>query len=76
MRGNVKKRFVAYQKKHKDSWVPIKHNEDPQLGTWVRNQCTTYKNNKMAEERKRIIDSDGFVVPDLLTKKLAAWYSN
>jgi len=54
-------RLVAYKTEHKDTNVPRKYKKDPQLGTWVNTQRTTYKNKTMTEERKCLLDSFGFV---------------
>jgi len=69
-------RLLAYKKEHKDTKVPKGYKEDPQLGTWVDNQRTASRRNKMTEEhkfllneidfawdlkkRKRLLDSIGF----------------
>ena len=67
------KRLVAYKKDHNSTLVPVKYKADPQHGNWVRNQRTIYRNNKMTEERKQLLDSIGFVVPDFATKYIAEW---
>ena len=54
-------RLVAYKMEHNDINPPIKYKIDPQLGTWVTTQRTTYKNKKsMTKERKRLLNSIGF----------------
>jgi hypothetical protein len=40
--------------------VPQKYQEDPSLGEWVRNQRTCFKNGKMDQGRKRMLDEIGF----------------
>jgi len=54
-------RLIAYKKEHKDTSVPNKYKEDPPLGNWVNNQRTVHRNKKMTEERKRLLNSIGFV---------------
>ena len=54
-------RLVAYRKEHNDTKVQSKYKEDPQLGYWVNTQCIAYKKEKMTGERKRLLNSIGFV---------------
>jgi len=54
------KRLVAYKKEHTDINLPKQYKKDPKLGTWISNQRTTYKNKKMTEERKHLLNSIGF----------------
>lgn len=82
-------RFKAYQAKHGHGNVPMDYN-DPQdsrlyngankkmfhLATWVSRQRGLYKQNKMPEERKKILNDLGFcwkkdpsAPPDLQEKK-------
>ena len=65
-------RLVVYKKEHKDTNVPSKYKEDPKLGQWVPNQRFAYWNKKMTEERKRLLDSIGFLW-ELSTKNKATW---
>ena len=55
------KRLVAYKKEQNTSQVLTKYNADIPLGSWVHNQRNLYRNNKMTEERKQLLDSVGFV---------------
>jgi len=57
----VYQRLVAYKKEHNHTKIPIKCKEHPQLGSWVDTQRTAYKKKKMTEERKRLLDSIGFL---------------
>jgi len=59
--------LVAYKKEHNSTQVPRKYKANPQLGNWVNYQRKRYRNNKMTEERKRLLKSIGFVLPDLST---------
>jgi len=52
--------LVAYEKEHNSTQVPTKYKADPQLGKLVCKQRTRYRNNKMTEERKRLLNSIGF----------------
>jgi len=54
-------RLVAYKKEHKDTGVPQSYKKDPKLGSWVYTQHTAYKRKKLTEERKRLLNSIGFV---------------
>ena len=40
--------------------VPRSYSVDLQLGVWVHNQRTLFKNGKMDPERKRMLDEIGF----------------
>jgi len=55
-------RLVAYKKEHNDTNVTRKYKEDPQLGSWVHTQRIAYKANKISAERKRLLDSVGFLM--------------
>ena len=54
-------RLVAYKKEHKHTIVPSNYKEDPPLAHWVGTQRGVHKKKKMAEERKRLLISIGFV---------------
>jgi len=53
--------LVAYRTKHKDINAPQRYKEDARLVTWVDTQRFVYENKRMTEERKRLLDSIGFV---------------
>ena len=59
--GGTYQRLVAYKKEHKHTNVPQRDRKDPQRGRWVSKQRFLYRNKKMTEERKRLLDSVGFV---------------
>ena len=63
------KRLVAYKKEHNDTKVSRNYAEDIPLGYWVFKQRCAYRNKTMTEKRKHLLDSIGFIVADLLTKK-------
>jgi hypothetical protein len=42
-------KLQEYHKIHGDCNVPRKWNEDPSLGTWVKNQSVQYKHNESGE---------------------------
>ena len=55
------KRVVAYKAKHNgDTKVPVKYEQDPQLGHWVHNQRRFYKKKKLLAERVSLLNSIGF----------------
>ena len=54
-------RLVAYKKEHKRTIFPTKYKEDPQLGCWVNTQRVVYRDKKMTEERKHLLNSIGFL---------------
>ena len=54
-------RLVKYKNCYGNTLVPTKYSEDPQLGTWVRNQRLASKKGRMKEDRKRMLDIIGFV---------------
>jgi len=66
-------RLVTYKKEYKDTNVPYSYKAYPQLARWVSKQRCEYRNKTMTEERKQLLDSIGFIVPDLLTKNIAPW---
>ena len=43
-----------------DSRVPIKYNEDSNLGKWVGTQRIMYKKNVLTKERTSLLNSIGF----------------
>jgi len=65
-------RLVAYKKEHKDTNIPQKYKEDPQLGHWVANKRVAHSDKKLKEERKRLLNSIGFAW-ELSTKNKAQW---
>ena len=55
------KRLVAYKKEHNGTNVPHRYEEDPHLGYWVQYQRSMYRNDKITEMRKRLLNTIGFV---------------
>jgi len=53
-------RLVAYKKEHKDTRVHKGYNKDPKLGSWVSSQRTLYRDKKITEECKHVLNSVGF----------------
>ena len=53
-------RLVAYKNEHKDTKVPSKYDQDPQLGNWVSNQRSAYNRKQLSRERTRLLNSIGF----------------
>jgi len=53
-------RLVTYKAEHNDIAVPRRYKEDPQLGIWVYAQRIAYRNNKMTERHKHLVESVGF----------------
>ena len=62
-------RLVAYKTEHNSTMVPIKYNEDPKLGPWVVTQRAAYRKNKKHDDRKRLLNSIGFVWGSTRTTK-------
>lgn len=56
------RKFIEYKKEH-DSLICVakQYAKDPQLVSWVDNQCTRYKNNKLSVERTKLLNSAGFI---------------
>lgn len=55
-------RLKEYKKEYGDCLVPIKYEDDPQLGNWVRNQRQqSTMDDKMKKERHDKLNSIGFV---------------
>jgi hypothetical protein len=50
--------LVEYQRQHKHTMVPVKW---PGLGTWVSRQRRAYKEGKMSEDRKALLQEIDFV---------------
>jgi superfamily II DNA or RNA helicase len=50
----------AYKERFGDCSVPVKWNENPQLGTWVSNQRQERKSGTLHPERQRLLDEIGF----------------
>jgi len=53
--------LVAYKTEHMHTNVSTKYKKDPQLGRWVSKQRIAYRNEKMTERRKRLLNSIDFV---------------
>ncbi|OEU07299.1 hypothetical protein FRACYDRAFT_271976 [Fragilariopsis cylindrus CCMP1102] len=56
-------RLVAYKKQHKSTHVPRTYtdeNNDIHLGKWVNTQRTVYKQGKLLEKRKDLLNSVDF----------------
>ena len=52
--------LVEYKKKHKNTLVPTKYKENPQLGTWVHTQRKSHKNGHMEPNRLALLNSIDF----------------
>ena len=52
--------LIMYKRKHGDTKVPRRYDQDPQLGEWVSTQRMTYKKKKMPGERASLLNSVGF----------------
>ncbi|OEU10677.1 hypothetical protein FRACYDRAFT_193357, partial [Fragilariopsis cylindrus CCMP1102] len=55
------RRLVSYKNQHNSTVVLRYHTTDPELGSWVHNQRTNYKNNSMSDHRVNLFNSIGFV---------------
>jgi hypothetical protein len=59
-------KLVEYKKQHKNTIVPQRYDEHSQivgctkLGSWVNNQRTSYRNNKLLPNRIDLLNSIGF----------------
>ena len=53
-------RLVAYKKQYRNTNVPARYKEDPQLGIWCTNQRSMYINKSLRKERVSLLDSIGF----------------
>jgi hypothetical protein len=53
--------LVEFKGEKGNCLVPQKNKDDNSLGIWVRTQRTTYNNNSVRPDRKRILDEIGFV---------------
>ena len=74
----MNERLVAYKKEYKDTKVPSRYKEDQKFGTWVNTQRIVYREKKMPEKRKCLLNSIGFFVPhssqkNKATKNKASW---
>lgn len=54
-------RLVEYKRVHGNCDVPQHYPKDKRLGKWVNTQRTTFKRGKIQPDRKRQLDSIGFV---------------
>ena len=54
-------KMLAYKATKGNCLVPFKYKEDKQLGAWVAKQRTVYKNGKMTEDRKQLLNDINFV---------------
>jgi len=54
-------RLVGYKKEHNGTQVPDNYEKDPKLGCWVCTQRKAYKEKSITVERKRLLNSIGFV---------------
>ena len=59
-REEMYQRLGVYNKEHKHTLVSTKYKEDPQLGYCVNTQRVVYRDKKMTEERKHLLNSIGF----------------
>jgi hypothetical protein len=53
-------KLVEFKRKKGHCIVP-RYEQDRSLGGWVNNQRTFYRNNKLQQDRKRLLDEIGFV---------------
>jgi len=59
--------LVEYKRLHEDCNVPKLYKANPQLGTWVMNQRTSYKKfvrrekSRLSEEQRKKLDDIGFI---------------
>lgn len=53
-------RLLSYKKKHGDCNVPLSYKKDPELGVWVANQRKREKQNKLRQDRKELLNGEGF----------------
>ena len=55
-------RLVAYKKQHKSAHVPRTYTDENNihLGEWARTQRTAYKQGKLLEKRKDLLNSIDF----------------
>ncbi|KAL7542468.1 hypothetical protein ACHAXR_011805 [Thalassiosira sp. AJA248-18] len=49
-----------YKKEHGNCLVPAKYSDDPQLGSWVKNQRSNAKAGKVSDDRLKRLESIGF----------------
>jgi hypothetical protein len=54
-------KLKVYKREHGDCLVPTAYVNDKQLGIWVTNQRSLNKTNRLSAERKRQLESIGFV---------------
>ena len=54
-------KLIVYKKQHNTTSVPQYYKEDTQLGCWVYNQRTAYKNKTISVEQINHLESVGFV---------------
>ena len=54
-------KLVTYKKSHRSTKVPRYYVEDPELGGWVGNQRTYYRNKTLSIERTHRLESIDFV---------------
>ena len=52
--------LVEYEQEHNNTKVPSTYQNKSKLGPWIRKQRSTYKDKKMTEEHKQLLDSIGF----------------
>mmetsp|Transcript_16033 Transcript_16033/g.30260 ORF Transcript_16033/g.30260 Transcript_16033/m.30260 type:complete len:299 (+) Transcript_16033:308-1204(+) len=62
-------RLLSYKEKHGDCDVPLQHDDDPELGVWVANQRKRERLNKLKQDRKELLNSQGFRWSDSLKGK-------
>ena len=67
------KRLAAYKCQYGDCLVPHKYENDQTLASWVANQRTAFKANKLSADRKAKLDSIGFVWVAGHTSKGLPW---
>lgn len=53
-------KLEEYSKKHGDCLIPNAYDKDPELGIWVSNQRSNWKEGVLLDDRKALLDEIGF----------------
>ena len=53
-------KLTAYKEQHGNCAVPVKYEEDPALGFWVKKQRNLKSSGKMREDREKMLNDLGF----------------
>jgi hypothetical protein len=54
-------KLVEFKQAHGDCMVPKDYEKDKTLATWASYQRTSYANNRMRQDRKKLLDKLGFI---------------